>query len=55
MLGTILIVILILAIVEVLPRWPHCRGWSYYPTVGLGCSSDRVGSFRAWPNLNHSL
>jgi len=36
MLGTILIVILILALVGALPTWPHSRGWGYYPTGGLG-------------------
>lgn len=36
MLGTILIVILILALVGALPRWPHSRSWGYYPTGGLG-------------------
>jgi hypothetical protein len=36
MLGTILVVILILALLGVLPRWPHSRGWGYYPTGGLG-------------------
>ena len=36
MLGTILIVILVLALVGVLPRWPHSKKWGYYPTSGLG-------------------
>jgi hypothetical protein len=36
MLGTILIVVLILALVGALPRWPHSRSWGYYPTGGLG-------------------
>ena len=36
MLGTILIVILILALLGVLPRWPHSREWGYYPTGGVG-------------------
>jgi len=36
MLGTILIVILILAVLGVLPRWPHSRDWGYYPTGGVG-------------------
>jgi hypothetical protein len=36
MIGTILIVILILALVGVLPAWPHSRNWGYYPTGGLG-------------------
>ena len=36
MLGTILIVILILALFGALPRWPHSREWGYYPTGGLG-------------------
>jgi hypothetical protein len=36
MLGTILIVILVLALLGVLPTWPHSRDWGYYPTGGLG-------------------
>jgi len=36
MLGTILIVILVLALLGALPRWSHSREWGYYPTGGLG-------------------
>jgi hypothetical protein len=36
MLGTILIVILVLALLGALPRWPHSRNWGYYPTSGIG-------------------
>jgi hypothetical protein len=36
MLGTILIVILVLALFGALPRWPHSRNWGYFPTGGLG-------------------
>jgi hypothetical protein len=36
MLGTVLIVILVLALLGALPRWPHSRDWGYYPTGGLG-------------------
>jgi hypothetical protein len=36
MLGTILIVILILALLGALPRWSHSRQWGYYPTGGVG-------------------
>lgn len=36
MLGTILIVILVLALLGVLPLWPHSRNWGYYPTGGFG-------------------
>jgi Protein of unknown function (DUF3309) len=36
MLGTILIVILILALLGALPRWPHSRDWGYVPTGGVG-------------------
>jgi hypothetical protein len=36
MLGIILIVILVLALLGALPRWPHSRSWGYYPTGGLG-------------------
>ena len=36
MLGTILIVILVLALVGALPRWSHSRSWGYYPSGGVG-------------------
>lgn len=36
MVGTILIVILVLALFGALPRWRHSRNWGYYPTGGLG-------------------
>ena len=36
MLGTILIVILVLALIGALPRWSHSREWGYAPTGGLG-------------------
>ena len=35
-LGTILLIILVLALIGVLPAWPHSRGWGYGPTGGLG-------------------
>jgi hypothetical protein len=34
--GTILLVILILVLLGVLPRWPHSRSWGYYPSGGVG-------------------
>jgi Protein of unknown function (DUF3309) len=36
MLGTILIVVLILALLGALPRWPHSRDWGYAPTGAVG-------------------
>ena len=36
MLGTILIVILVLALIGALPRWSHSREWGYAPNGGLG-------------------
>jgi len=36
MLGTILIVLLILALIGAFPRWGYNRGWGYYPSGGLG-------------------
>jgi Protein of unknown function (DUF3309) len=36
MLGTILIVILILALLGALPRWSHSKDWGYAPTGGVG-------------------
>ena len=35
-LGAILLVILILALVGVIPTWPHSRGWGYGPSGGVG-------------------
>jgi hypothetical protein len=34
-LGTILLIILILALVGALPTWPHSASWGYYPSSGL--------------------
>jgi hypothetical protein len=36
MLGTVLIVVLIMALLGVLPRWSHSRDWGYVPTGGVG-------------------
>jgi low affinity Fe/Cu permease len=36
MLGTVLVVVLILALVGALPRWSHSRDWGYAPTGGVG-------------------
>ncbi len=36
MLGTILIIILILAVLGSLPTWGHSRSWGYFPSGGLG-------------------
>ena len=34
--GTILIIILVLALLGAIPSWPHSRGWGYGPSGGLG-------------------
>jgi hypothetical protein len=36
MLGTILIIVLILALLGALPNWGYSRSWGYYPSGGLG-------------------
>jgi len=36
MLMTVLLIVVILALVGVLPTWPHSRNWGYYPSGGLG-------------------
>jgi len=36
MLGTILLIILILALLGALPTWGYSGGWGYYPSGGLG-------------------
>jgi Protein of unknown function (DUF3309) len=35
-LGTILLIILVLALLGVLPTWPHSRSWGYGPSGLLG-------------------
>ncbi|MDP9142830.1 MAG: DUF3309 domain-containing protein [Pseudomonadota bacterium] len=30
-LGTILLILLVLALIGVIPVWPHSRGWGYAP------------------------
>jgi len=35
-LGMILLIILILALVGVIPTWPHSREWGYAPSGGVG-------------------
>lgn len=32
----LLLIILILVLLAVLPRWPYSRGWGYYPSSGVG-------------------
>ncbi len=36
MLGTVLIVLLILALLGAFPSWGHSREWGYGPSGGLG-------------------
>ena len=33
---TILLIILVLALVGVLPAWPHSQSWGYFPSGALG-------------------
>jgi hypothetical protein len=35
-LGTILLIILILALIGAFPAWPYSGGWGYYPAGGVG-------------------
>lgn len=34
--GTILLIILVLALIGVVPAWPHSKSWGYGPTGGIG-------------------
>ena len=36
MLGTILLILLILALIGALPTWGYSTGWGYYPVSGVG-------------------
>ena len=33
---TVLLIVLVLIALGALPTWPYSRGWSYYPSGGLG-------------------
>ncbi len=35
-LGTILLIFLVLALLGVIPTWPHSRSWGYGPSGGVG-------------------
>jgi hypothetical protein len=35
-LGTILLIILVLILLGVVPRWPHSRNWGYGPSGIVG-------------------
>lgn len=35
-LGTILLIVLVLALLGVIPSWPHSRGWGYAPSGVIG-------------------
>ena len=35
-LGMILLIILVLALIGVIPAWPHSNGWGYGPSGGIG-------------------
>jgi hypothetical protein len=34
--GAILLLILILALLGIIPVWPHSRSWGYVPSGGVG-------------------
>jgi hypothetical protein len=34
--GTILLIIVILALIGMIPVWPHSRSWGYGPSGGVG-------------------
>jgi hypothetical protein len=35
-LGTILLIVLVLALLGAIPTWPHSRKWGYGPSGGVG-------------------
>ncbi len=35
-LGTIILIILVLALLGALPTWPYSSGWGYGPSGGVG-------------------
>jgi hypothetical protein len=50
-LGTILLIVLILALIGAIPAWPHSRSWGYGPSGGLGLIGGHL--YSTWAgNLN---
>ena len=35
-LGTVILIVLVLALLGVIPAWPHSRGWGYGPSGVFG-------------------
>lgn len=35
-LGTVLLIVLVLALLGVIPTWPHSKGWGYAPSGMVG-------------------
>jgi len=35
-LGMILLIVVVLALIGVIPSWPHSRSWGYGPSGGIG-------------------
>jgi hypothetical protein len=35
-LGTVILIVLVLALLGVIPAWPHSRGWGYGPSGAMG-------------------
>lgn len=36
MLGTVIVILLVLALVGAVPYWPHSQSWGYGPSGGVG-------------------
>ena len=36
MIGMILVLLLVMMLIGVLPRWGHSQGWGYFPSGALG-------------------
>ena len=34
--GTVLLIVLVLALLGAIPTWPHSRGWGYGPSGAVG-------------------
>ena len=54
MLGSLLIVILILALLGVLPRWSHSRSWGYGPSWGGTGAFHRCHSAGSRADLSYA-
>ena len=53
--GTILLILLVLALVGVIPVWPHARSWGYGPSGLVGVVIDTKGALLVADDVGNTV